>query len=180
MKKTCILRILPLLVMLAASPAKAGDSCPEIRFLDSLTFIHHFQDPANPKPSEEISAARMTAMDYECNIVNGDLAIDLFISFDGLLGPKARVHKTDKPSFSYPYFVAISKMDGTLLSKEILAVGLRYDSQGDTQSTTESIRQVIPAASRNDGPYRVMVGFQLSDDELAFNRIYGLAPAAGP
>lgn len=145
-------------------------ACPEVRIVDDLNQVHQFEDAAVPKDSENISVIRMTNIKDYCSIVKNNVAIDMTVAFDGALGPKARAKDTDKPSFAYPYFVAITNNQGNIIAKEVFAVTMSYEAGKDEETRTEQIRQLIPTGAGNPGSYRVLVGFQLNDQELAYNR----------
>lgn len=153
-------------ITLAANRA----ACPEVRIVDDLNQVHQFEDATAPKDSETISTIRMTNIKDYCSIVKNNVAIDMTVAFDGRLGPKARAKATDKPSFAYPYFVAITNNQGNIIAKEVFAVTMSYDAGKNDETRTEQIRQLIPTGAGNPGSYRVLVGFQLNDQELAYNR----------
>ena len=93
------------------------------------------------------------------------------MDFAGTLGPQARAASGQKPFFSHPFFVAITSDNGDILAKEIFAASLTYPAGADSQTYTERLRQVIPIDNRDRGAnYKVLVGFQLTPDQLAYNR----------
>jgi hypothetical protein len=153
-----------------ASDSTFNSNCPNVRIVQDLNQVHQFVDNAKPNPTEAISSIRMENVESKCQVVKNNLAIDMTVAFDGNLGPKARTRAGDKPSFAYPYFVAITNNQGSIIAKEVFAVTLVYDSGQNHETHTEQLRQMIPMGDKDLKNYKVLIGFQLNDQELAFNR----------
>lgn len=159
----------------AAGTAKASlnpaslAQCPDVRIVQDLNQVHQFIDAASPAPEESVSSIRMVSMEDRCTVTDGNLAIDITIAFEALVGPKGRSQPGDRPSFAYPYFIAITDRHGRIIGKEVFAVTMAYDQGRDHETHTEQLRQMIPAAG-DSGNYKILIGFQLSDQELAYNR----------
>ena len=61
--------------------------------------------------------------------------------------------------------------DGDILAKEIFPKRVVHADVHPTKGYTEDVRQIIPLKDGYDGSrYRVLVGFQLDGEQLAFNR----------
>lgn len=91
--------------------------------------------------------------------------------FNGKLGPKGREKVSDKPFFSYPYFVAVTSPGGKIMAKEIFAASMTYGSHESTHSYFEKLREVIPISSKENAKnYKILIGFQVTKDQLAYNR----------
>jgi hypothetical protein len=163
------------------SPSSSGN-CPEVRIVADLNQVHQFTHGDKPQPQENISSIWMRDVQDECAIVKNNVAIDITLAFEGAIGPKGKLHAGDKPGFSYPYFVAITNNEGQIIAKEVFAVTLSYDSDEKTRTKIEKIRQVIPSEGQNYKNHKILIGFQLNDQELAFNRTQAapmVEPAAG-
>lgn len=155
------------------APAAGGASsagCPDVRIVQDLNQVHQFIDGIAPAPSEAVSSVRMISVQNSCKISNNNVAVDMKLSFEGSIGPKGRSSAKDKPSFAYPYFVAITNNQGSIIAKEVFAVTMAYDGAQTSKSSTEQIRQMIPMNGIDQKNYKVLIGFQLNDQELAFNR----------
>lgn len=168
-----------------------GPNCPNVRIVGDLNQVHQFVENAPPARANEISVVQMQGVDTKCKVTNGSISIDMNIAFTGEVGPKGRARKADKPSFAYPYFIAITNNQGSIIGKEVFALSMNYDSADNTQTRTEQVRQMIPMRDKDYRNYKVMIGFQLNDQELAYNRalppqymspsnpLGEIAPAAG-
>lgn len=153
----------------AAGPA-VSITCPTVKVMEELRRSVEFQDPAKPSDKTEISRATIKNVSARCS-QGDDLAVELDITVDTALGPKARVKKTDKPHFVFPYFVAVVGPQGNVMAKEIFATSFAYENGEDTMAKTETITQYIPLGDGGTLPaYSILIGFQLSEEQLTFNR----------
>lgn len=169
----------------AQAASSAATSCPTVRIVQDLNQVHQFIDSANPDPAQSVSSIRMTGVQDQCSVAKDNLAIDMTLAFEGEIGPRARAKSGDKPGFAYPYFIAITDQQGNIIAKEVFAVTLAYESGRDTESHVEQVRQMIPMSAMARNNYKVLIGFQLSDQELAYNRalpetVSQIEPASGP
>jgi hypothetical protein len=58
-----------------------------------------------------------------------------------------------------------------VLAKEIFSASMSYDAKQRIAAQEENIREIVPIADTEDVKnYTVMIGFQLTDAELAYNR----------
>jgi hypothetical protein len=166
----------------AIEAASSSGNCPEVRIVADLNQAHQFTHNDKPRPQENISSIWMRDVQDECSIVKNSVAIDITLAFEGAIGPRGKLHDGDKPGFSYPYFVAITNNEGRIIAKEVFAVTLSYDGAEKTRTKIEKIRQVIPSEGQNYKNHKILIGFQLNDQELAFNRTQAapmVEPAAG-
>ena len=160
--------------------------CPPVKIVSDLNQVHQFMDMDKPRDKEKISSIRMVSVQNSCSTVSGNVIVDMTIAFSGDLGPRARREAGDKPSLAYPYFVAITNPQGAIVSKEVFAVSLSFDKGVEQKNYIEQIRQVIPLQGGQVQGSRILIGFQLNNQELAYNRSHGslmpvsqIEPAAG-
>lgn len=150
--------------------SRSGDGCPAVSRVAELSSLYQFANPAKPSDKTETSEVHITRVNSSCKTVGGNLKLDIAVNFDGALGPKARQSAGDKPSFSYPYFVAVTNAKNQILSKEIFAVNFAYDQKSNLQVQSEQFSQMVPLMGDNPETYRILIGFQLAGEELAYNR----------
>ncbi len=155
-----------------ASPAMlAGDAnCPSVSVIEELKALHQFENPDRPSPATKISEIAMTDLKTGCKHTGNTVAVEIDLTFDGKLGPAARVTQNDQPRFAYPYFIAITTPNGNIIAKEVFAATVAYNKGEDEVTHNESLRQVIPLAGEFDTDHALLIGFQLSEGELAYNR----------
>ena len=157
----------------AAAPKAAENTvpCPPIHIVEELSMLHQFLDDAAQRSENALSNARITNVKGICHQSGANVVVDMDIAFEGALGPKAKGWNTERPSFAYPYFVAVTTPDGQILAKEIFAAAIGYDKAQQRTAVVENLRQVIPVSGGTfTGSPELMLGFQLTDQELVYNR----------
>lgn len=153
-------------------------TCPGVSVRPDLRRLVEFYDPSKTSEATKISEITIDAVRNVCRIENAQLVMQIDLSLSGKTGPKARVKPSDKPSFAYPYFVAVTDPQGNVLSKEIFAASLAYASDQKEIKQTESIFQNMPFPDSSIGQsYTVVVGFQLTPEQLSYNQANPATPA---
>lgn len=149
----------------------ATEGCPQVAVVEDLKHLSQFETPAQPSPETNISRISMTGMKSSCRMTEKTVAVDIGLRFDAELGPKTNHWKAESRSFAYPYFVAVTTPAGEIISKEVFAATIRYDANETALTQEESMRQIIPLREDMDvSGYEILIGFQLTDDELNYNR----------
>lgn len=151
--------------------ADNGQLCPSVEIVQDLGVLSEFQDNARPSDKNMISRVYLNQIESRCEYGPKSVALDVKLAFEAELGKSAKLRQSDRPSFSYPYFVAVVGPDDTILAKEIFAVPVSFKKNEDTHTVYEALRQIIPLRNSYEGQYfTLMAGFQLDDDQLRYNR----------
>jgi hypothetical protein len=149
----------------------ADESCPKVTIVNELNSIHRFKDMKEPTKNGNISNISISDVISGCRYNEENIVVEMNIEFEGNTGAKARISENDTPSFSYPYFVALTSPQGDILAKEVYAITLSYDLDTDKVVEENQVRHVIPLNGDIYGPdHTLLLGFQLSQQELAYNR----------
>lgn len=147
------------------------NQCPSVKAVDELTGLYQYSDYSQPTQDNLISYVNINQLESTCTIHDKSVTIDLRMAFEGQLGPQAKRTANDKPLFAYPFFVAITGPRGKIFAKEVFAASMTFGRNEDRHSYYEKLRQIIPIKKPGDAKrYSVMVGFQLSEEQLAYNR----------
>lgn len=161
-------------------------TCPHATVREDLAHLTEFTDDTKPSDSTMISELEITAIDNTCRTENGTIVMQIDLELAGKTGPKGRMKPGDKPSFAYPYFVAVTDAQGNVLSKEIFAASVAYGKEQTQLKQSESIFQNMPFPDSSSGErYAVIVGFQLTPEQLTYNQSHprmaatASSPAAG-
>lgn len=145
--------------------------CPATFVVDELAFLKDYAPHAKRVDSQLKSRVAMSKSSSSCEYDKQSVSVDMTLEFRGQLGPKGSLRKDDDPLYSYPFFVAITNSGGKILAKQIFAATMPYPSNGQDGFYTETIRQIIPVPSQQQGKlFAVMAGFQLTDEQLEENR----------
>lgn len=147
--------------------------CPQIEIVDDLSSISDFTNPKKQKKENLISRVDIASAESTCKLASKSAIVDLKLIFNGKLGAKGRANKSDKPFFSYPFFVAVTTPSGKIMAKEIFAASLTFPPNEDTHTYYEKLRQIIPIKNKNEArAYKILIGFQVTQDQLAYNRAH--------
>ncbi len=148
-----------------------NSNCPQVEIIEELSTLHEFKKPTSPTEETRISSVELTNIKSSCSYAAKSVTVDLKLAFEGKLGPKAKRSASDTPFFSYPFFIAVTSPGGDILAKEVFAASMTYKPDQTQQIYYESLRQMIPIGNRARGKrYKVLVGLQLSQDQLDYNR----------
>lgn len=148
-----------------------ANECPQIEIVDDLSSLSDFSSPKSPSRKNLISRIDIKSAESTCKLASKSAIIDLKVIFQGSLGPKGRNDKSEKPFFSYPFFIVVTTPTGKILAKEIFAASMTFTSGEDRHTYFEQLRQIIPINSKEQAyRYRVLIGFQVTPDQLAYNR----------
>ncbi|MGA1342166.1 MAG: hypothetical protein ACO33A_03815 [Hyphomonas sp.] len=99
----------------------------------------------------------------------GDLPLVAEVEIDFAFG---RGLQANGRSHDYPYFVAVTRRNGKVLAKEYFSTRAEFNG-GDVTGTTERISRItIPRADESISGvnFEIVVGFELTPEQLAFNR----------
>ena len=111
----------------------------------------------------------ITGVDGFCRYT-GDNPITMEIDIDFALG---RGPKADGNERTYEYFVAVTRRNRAVINKETFSFTTRFPGGSDRTTHSERLEGiVIPRANEtiSGSNFEVLVGFVLSEEELAFNR----------
>lgn len=173
----------PVTASTTAEPATTGkDACPGVQVLPETRSITYFEDPAQVAMGNEVARASITRIRGGCTYTGNMVEVDIDLLLRGKIGDQGRNPKADADSFmTFPYFVAVSDPQGNLMDKQILATAIKFPPKHADVDAVESVRQKFavssPAAGQN---YTILVGFQLTKEQLAYNARSTVKPASQP
>ena len=148
-----------------------GEGCPQIKGLNDLSSITQFSDPVAADPNQMISDTKLEKIASKCVVSGNSVSVELELNFAGTLGPIGVKDLDGQANYTYPYFLSVISPDGKILSKDVFALSMVYENGQINYHKQDKLRQVIPLMNGQDaGKFQIMVGFQLSADELAYNR----------
>lgn len=148
-----------------------GESCPKVKALTDLSSITQFSNSGGQTPDKMISDTKLEKMNSKCTVSGNSVSLELELDFTGVLGPVGVKDLDGQANYTYPYFLSVISPDGKILSKDVFALSMIYENGQITYHKQDKLRQVIPLMTgQNASQFQIMVGFQLSGDELAYNR----------
>lgn len=148
-----------------------ASNCPVIEQEPALTILHEFENPLSPSADSKIAQVDIASINNKCAVQGEFVSVTMDIAFNSVLGPKARAKASDRPFFSFPYFIAVTDMNGEVLAKEVFAVSMSFGQGEEAVQTIETIQQNLPLEADGSLPnYKMQVGFELTDEQLNYNR----------
>lgn len=140
-------------------------TCPAATTVPDLQTIARLTDTG--KDDDVQTAGRIASVNSTCDKETAGVATFLSIEFAALrTGPSIR-------HAEFPYFVAIADSAGNILGKQEFTLALDFPGEAPTMRTTEKVTAHLPLKNQQLGNiYTVIVGFQLSKNELDFNRTH--------
>lgn len=151
--------------------AATKSSCPTVKVVGDISAISQFTLPKKPEPNSLIAEAKLDNVTANCNVAKDGVVLDITLNFSGVLGPVGAKEMRNEASYTYPYFVSVINPEGQIISKDIFALSVVYEKGMTRVAKQDKLRQMIPLQSGQvANQYQIIAGFQLTDDELAYNR----------
>lgn len=152
----------------AAIEAAAPKPCPSVGVLDGADRITVFNGQGHDL-TDVVVRAEISKAVTSCEYDTGDHTISVDIAFNGAaeMGPAAT--STD---MTLKGFLAVTRVDGRKVSKQIYDIPLSFDGKSRQIRFLKSIDDtVVPYSNTMNGSiYVMLVGFQVTPEQLAYNR----------
>ncbi len=146
-----------------ALPLNGG--CPQIAVMPDLGNL------TQTRGDDVISETVIQSVSTTCELAPTAATVRLNIGFAGRLGPEGVKDAAVEANYSLPYLVAVIDPQGNIISKDVFGISLTYKKGQTEQTYSDLLEQIIPVKNPTDAKsYKIMVGFQLDDQELAYNR----------
>jgi len=103
----------------------------------------------------------------EYDIDDGIIFVDLAFRGTAEIGPAATSRE-----ITVPLFIALTELDARVLRKDVFPMTLAFEGNQRQTSFIHTIEETkVPYVARIDGSaYEILVGFQLTPEQRAFNR----------
>jgi hypothetical protein len=143
--------------------------CPRVATPADTGDITRFRTAESRDLTDLVISARITALDGTCVLVRRQTAVQVTMTMavEATRGPAApgRV-------MQLPYFVAVTGPDEQILDKAVYSLAVEFPANTQrARMRGEEVRLTLPISSEQQArDYRVFVGFQLTEPELALNR----------
>ena len=155
-----------MLLTSCAGSSKLPAACPSVAIAHDLKQATDFGREEQPVYSALVAAARMDSAIGDCHGDDGALVADIDITMRGIRGPALGGDEAE-----LPYFAAVLNEQDKVIAKQNLSVTFALGKEGAIVDKTEKLRLTLPDAAKADtAHWRVLLGFQLSPEQLAFNR----------
>ncbi len=142
--------------------------CPPVQIDPKMANITEFEDPTKTADNMKISQFKLIDSNTLCELDGDYVSMQIDLTFEGTIGPKAKRNDGSKVFFSYPYFVSVNDIEGNELAQEVFAANVSYGKGETNKKIVETIRQRLPLED-NIAPYQIGVGFSLTDEQIQYN-----------
>ncbi|HEY4345032.1 MAG TPA: hypothetical protein VGN05_11845 [Parvibaculum sp.] len=151
----------------------APKPCPSIGVLDGADRVTIFNGRGKDL-TDVVVRAEITKAAIKCEYDTGEHTISVDLAFNGgaELGPAATSR-----DMSLKGFLAITRTDGKKVSKQIYDIPVTFDKSRNVRFLKSIEETVVPYGGNVNGSiYEFLVGFQLTPDQLDYNRKVPVGP----
>jgi hypothetical protein len=153
-----------------AEAQAAGDTpalaCPKVTIPDETREVTQFRAGGARDMTDVISRAAVLEYGGGCEYGDKGVTVNLNLVLGAERGPAAR-----DTQGAYQYFVAITDPAGRIIGKQQFDTTIAFSPNVGKGGSTEELVQQIPLAQGSSAAgYGIVVGFQLTPEQLAFNR----------
>lgn len=151
--------------------AKVDPACPDVKVLADLKGITQFRDSKTSDDAQKIATTNLDNISATCSVSERSVTLEISLDFSGTLGAAGVKDLNGQANYTYPYFLTVISPKGDILSKDVFALAMVYDKDNMSIKKQERLRQTIPlSAGQTANSFQIVAGFQLSADELEYNR----------
>jgi hypothetical protein len=149
-------------------------TCPRIGILGEAADLVRYRPGAGQDLSALELEARVTGFQARCDYANRGRALEvrLTVGLEAERGPASQARSAD-----LPWFVAVTDAEGgAILNKREFTTRIGFPANvGRARVQSEELSITLPlGGERRLGDYALLIGFQLTPEELALNRRRGL------
>jgi hypothetical protein len=147
-------------------------SCPTLSLPSDLADLTRYREGAAPDLSTVVLDAKVTAVDAHCRRGRRDQSVDATVSMRFQLdrGPAAATR-----GVQLPWFIAVLDQENNVVNRQTFVLPAQF-GRNTTRAAVSSqpVEISFPVGQeRRAQDYRILVGFQLSPEELELNRRRG-------
>ncbi len=150
----------------AANPPETlrGPPCPRPAIADGAGNLSRFAGSGTAS-SDLAFEAWIADIEGDCGYDDNVIDIDMNVTIVGRRGPAG----SDGGQFTY--FVALVRNDGTIIDRRAFAGEIDLVSTQSRGGFVDEIEQTVTLSEGEDGAnYTIIVGFELTPEELEYNR----------
>lgn len=153
----------------AQAQATAASRCPRVAFVRDAAEVTRFREGVGRDLTDVTSRAVLADYTGGCTPRDDRVTVDLNLVLAAEQGPASRAGTAD-----YRYFVAIADTAGDILAKQEFDTTVVFPEGQRRAGTVEELTQTIPLEEgATPADYQILVGFQLTPEQLDYNRARG-------
>ena len=161
------LAALGLAALLAGCASDKGQpACPGGVIPSDASKITRFRDGTGRDLTDVIAEGTIQDILVQCKYAKKLVDVDLQIAIVAARGPADRSRVAE-----FEYFVAIVDPQQNIIAKQPFTIRFEFSDNRTQLGAIEQIEPKLPLPDPSKGDqYKILVGFQLTADELAWNR----------
>lgn len=153
-------------VLAACGSREPPPPCPSAVIVTDLASVTRFRDGPGRDVLDVRSQGEIFDVLVQCDYGGSGATIDLQVAIRAARGPADTERRAE-----FAYFIAIEAPGGEIVAKEQFLAAYEFRDNRTTVGSVEELVPVIPGATRQTGPrYRLLIGFQLTPEEIAWNQ----------
>lgn len=146
-------------------PAEALLACPKVSIIRDLSEVTVLR-PGGRDLTDLESRAALADFSGNCDYTSTGVTVNVNLFLIAERGPAMK-----GDSAKYQYFVALAKPDDSIVSKVYFDTDVTFPAGQPRAGSKEELAPKIPLPKdANAKDWKVYLGFQLTPDQLAFNR----------
>jgi hypothetical protein len=139
--------------------------CPQVAQVDDAAELTRYSGSGRDL-TDVAFEAQLGGMAGSCAYDDNEIDVELSVQFIASRGPADQTRRAD-----FTYFVAIAKVDQTVLAREEFDSFIEFPGNQTRAGIVEELTQRIPIGPDDRGDsFIIYVGFKLTPEELEFNR----------
>jgi hypothetical protein len=157
---------------LASCSTSRVERCPPASVLVDTGTMTVFRSGSAPDPANVLYTVQIARAQQDCELPKfGSRVVTASVAIDFRA---ARSNGGEAVSHVIPYFVAITS-EGKILAKRDFTVQFTFEAGQQVASFSDSVKSLAVSLGRDKKPtdYGILVGFQLTKDQLEYNRKVG-------
>jgi len=163
LRKSAALFVLPLLLAACADAPEDGRVCPQAAVVRDLAQSVQF---VAGKKTAVAAAARMDNVSGDCSFKQDKIVADVDVALRAFRGAPLKGEQA-----SFPYFVALIDPTDHVVAKTAMTATVTLPKETKMEERVEKLRITLPTPKGETGEgWRILAGFQLTPEQVAFNR----------
>lgn len=167
--RLAVLAGLTLLSACSSNENKPQPNCPSVLILADAEHFTQFRPGRGRDVTDIVAEGEITGFKGTCEFGkhNASLEMTLSVSFSLTRGAA-----NSDGVVNFPYFVAVPSMYPDPAGKAVMPATVQFPTNmSKMRYSDEELQLSLPLGDGRSGPsYEVIIGFQLDEDQLAYNR----------
>jgi len=142
--------------------------CPRFLILGGATEVTKFRPGPGRDPIDIAFRATVADFNGTCEYSRNSVLVKLYVVFDVVRGPAPGTREA-----AFDYFVALPQFHPAPAGKRVFSVKTRFEGELQRFAFRDAVDLSIPIKDKELGAdYEVYLGFQLTPEEVEYNRAH--------